>query len=146
MISSKQLIEDLTEARNRTLELVSDLTDEQLMGPQLDIINPLLWEIGHVAWFHEKWILRHLWNQEPVREDADHLYDSMAIAHDVRWDLLLPSREGTLNYMQEVLDRIIERLDSREPEEDAYFYQLGLFHEDMHDEAGQKERRIFHFG
>ncbi len=68
MISSKQLIEDLTEARNRTLELVSDLTDEQLMGPQLDIINPLLWEIGHVAWFHEKWILRHLWNQGPVRE------------------------------------------------------------------------------
>ena len=135
MISSKQLIEDLTEARNRTLELVSDLTDEQLMGPQLDIINPLLWEIGHVAWFHEKWILRHLWNLEPVREDADHLYDSMAIVHDVRWDLLLPSREGTLNYMQEVLDRIIERLDSREPEEDAYFYLLGLFHEDMHDEA-----------
>ena len=42
MISSKQLIEDVTEARKRTLELVSDLTDEQLMGPQLDIINPLL--------------------------------------------------------------------------------------------------------
>ena len=135
MISSKQLIEDLIEARKRTLELISDLSDEQLMGPQLDIINPLLWEIGHVTWFHEKWTLRQLWNQEPVREDADYLYDSMAIAHDVRWDLLLPSRQGTLDYMQEVLDRIIERLDSGEPEEDAYFYQLGLLHEDMHGEA-----------
>ena len=135
MISSKRLIEDLTEARQRTLELVTDLTDEQLMGPQLDIINPLLWEIGHVAWFHEKWTLRHLLNQEPVREDGDYLYDSMAIAHDTRWDLLLPSRQGTLDYMQEVLDRMIEALDSREPEEKAYFYQLGLFHEDMHDEA-----------
>jgi iron(II)-dependent oxidoreductase len=145
MISSQQLIEDLTDARHRTLELVSDLTDEQLMGPQLDIINPLLWEIGHVAWFHEKWILRHLWNQEPVREDADYLYDSMAIAHDTRWDLLLPSRAGTLEYMQEVLDRIVECLDSREPEEDAYFYQLGLFHEDMHDEAFTYTRQTLEY-
>ena len=145
MISSKRLVEDLTEARNRTLGLVSDLTDEQLMGPQLDIINPLLWEIGHVAWFHEKWILRQLWNQEPVREDTDHLYDSMAIAHDTRWELLLPSREGTLDYMQEVLDRIIECLDSREPEEGAYFYQLGLFHEDMHAEAFTYTRQTLEY-
>ncbi len=145
MITSKQLIEDLTEVRKRTLELVSDLSDEQLMGPQLDIINPLLWEIGHVAWFHEKWTLRQLWNHESVREDADYLYDSMAVAHDVRWDLLLPSRQGTLDYMQEVLDRIIERLDAGEPGEDAYFYQLGLLHEDMHDEAFTYTRQTLEY-
>ena len=48
------------DARSRTLALVADLGDEQLLGPRLRIVNPLLWEIGHVAWFQEKWVLRHV--------------------------------------------------------------------------------------
>jgi iron(II)-dependent oxidoreductase len=134
--SASELAHALMDARARTLALVSDLTDEQLMGPRLPIVNPLRWEIGHVAWFQEKWILRHLGRERPIREDADALYDSIAIPHDTRWDLPLPSREETLAYMQKVLDRILERLDSIDlvPEE-IYFHYLGLFHEDMHDEA-----------
>src|SRR6516165_8749989 len=85
----------LQDARNRTLRLVADLTDEQLMGPRLPTVNPLSWEIGHVAWFQEKWVLRRD-GRGSVRDDADSLYDSTAIPHDVRWDLLLPSRADTL--------------------------------------------------
>src|SRR3712207_8742909 len=48
----------LVDTRKRTLELVSDLDDEQMMGPQLRIVNPPLWEIGHLAWFQEYWCLR----------------------------------------------------------------------------------------
>ena len=47
----------LTDARRRTLEIVADLDDLQLMGPRLAIVNPFLWEIGHLAWFQEKWVL-----------------------------------------------------------------------------------------
>ena len=43
----------LQAARSRTLALVEDLDDEQLLGPRLAIVNPPLWEIGHVAWFQE---------------------------------------------------------------------------------------------
>jgi iron(II)-dependent oxidoreductase len=43
------LIDWVHDARERTFELVADLSDEQLMGPPLAIVNPLLWEIGHVA-------------------------------------------------------------------------------------------------
>jgi hypothetical protein len=46
-----QLAEWVHDARRRTCELVADLTDSQLLGPRLAIINPLLWEIGHIAWF-----------------------------------------------------------------------------------------------
>lgn len=135
-MNSSVLIRQLTDARCLTLELVADLTDEQLLGPQLDITNPLIWEIGHVAWFQEKWTLRHLWKEEPVREEVDRLYDSIAIPHDARWDLPLLSRQHTLDYIREVLDRIVERLEQREPAPDeVFFYLLALFHEDMHDEA-----------
>jgi iron(II)-dependent oxidoreductase len=126
----------LGDARRRTLQLVEDLTDEQLFGPRLRIINPLLWEIGHVSWFQEKWTLRHLRGEPSVRADADALWDSFQVAHDTRWDLRLPSREETLRYMRQVLENVIGRLPAGELSEDeAYFHHLVLFHEDMHDEA-----------
>ena len=58
--SNAELIEALHETRARTLDLVGDLTDDQLLGPRLSIVNPLRWEIGHLAWFQEFWMLRHL--------------------------------------------------------------------------------------
>lgn len=141
--SASELAQGLVDARARTLALISDLADEQLMGPRLPIVNPLLWEIGHVAWFQEKWVLRHRGKAGPIREDADALYDSIAIAHDTRWDLPLPSREETLAYMQKVMNRIIERLGSIDLDrEESYFHYLALFHEDMHDEAFTYTRQI----
>ena len=48
----------LLDARERTLALVHDLAGEQLLGPRLAIVNPPLWEIGHLGWFQERWCLR----------------------------------------------------------------------------------------
>lgn len=124
------------DARQKTLEVVSDLSDEQLMGPQLRIVNPLLWEIGHVTWFQEKWALRHAGGASPIRDNADSLYDSAAIAHDTRWDLPLPTRADTLSYMTAVRDRVLERIERGNlSEKERYFITLGVFHEDMHTEA-----------
>ena len=124
------------DARTRTTELVADLSDEQLMGPTLPIVNPLLWEIGHVTWFQEKWVLRHAGGQPPLRADGDTLYDSAAIPHDTRWQLPLPSRADTLAYMISVRDRILERIDEGKlTDRDRYFIKLAVFHEDMHTEA-----------
>ena len=138
--SNIQLPLALQEARARTLELVADLNDEQMIGPHLAIVNPLRWEIAHVAWFQEYWVLRHLRRLEPLWDGADRMYDSARIAHDTRWDLPLPSKAETIEYMQRILDRVLEQTSAdTSPEEngydDAYFLQLALFHEDMHAEA-----------
>ncbi|MCZ6601112.1 MAG: DinB family protein, partial [Acidobacteria bacterium] len=111
-IKAEEVGRMLRDARRRTLELVSDLDDQQLMGPRLAIVNPFLWEIGHLAWFQERWALRHLRGEPPILENCDALYDSAAVAHDTRWDLPLPDRTGTLKYMDRVLDRVLERLDA----------------------------------
>src|SRR5713101_3998385 len=133
--SSKTLAEWVCDARQRTLALVADLKDEQLLGPRLSIVNPLLWEIGHIAWFQEKWVLRHASKQPPIRRDADALYDSAAVPHDVRWDLPLPARAETLRYLGNVCDHVLERIEARLAEDLSYFVQLSVFHEDMHGEA-----------
>ncbi|MEW6729934.1 MAG: selenoneine synthase SenA [Acidobacteriota bacterium] len=133
--SAEEIIQMLKEARARTLELVADLSDEQMMAEKLDIINPPLWEIGHIAWFQENWALRHLRKHQPILVNGDELYDSAKVAHDTRWDLPLPSRQQTLSYMQQVLDLVIEELSSHPNAEEIYFHLLPLFHEDMHAEA-----------
>src|SRR5215831_4027269 len=130
-------IGELHDAHRLTLDLIGDLTDEQLMGPRLDIVNPLLWEIGHVAWFQEYWVLRHLNGRAPILQRGDALYDSARVAHDIRWDLPLPSRPQTLSYIREVLERVTNQ--HQQPEsidrQAEYFLSLALFHQDMHNEA-----------
>ena len=108
-IANAQLIETLRETRARTMELVNDLSDEQLIGPRLPIVNPLQWEIGHLAWFQEFWVLRHFGGQPPILTHGDELYDSARVAHDTRWDLPLLERDETLAYMQRVLERVINQ-------------------------------------
>jgi iron(II)-dependent oxidoreductase len=136
MTTRGQLADWVREARERTCALVADLSDDQLLGPRLPILNPLLWEIGHIAWFQEKWVLRQSPHAKSLRDDADALYDSAAVPHDSRWDLPLPDRAATLRYLTAVRDRVVQRLHQTEPRPElVYFTLLSVFHEDMHTEA-----------
>jgi iron(II)-dependent oxidoreductase len=135
-VDTVRLTDMLRDSRARTLELVAGLDPEQLFGPRLDIVNPLIWEIGHLAWFHEHFALRPLHGGDTLLPNADALYDSSAVPHDVRWDLPLPSLSGTLDYMRRVQDALVARLEGTHgSERESYLYQLTTFHEDMHDEA-----------
>jgi iron(II)-dependent oxidoreductase len=135
-VPTEQLADILCSARQRTLELLGGLTQEQLIGPRLAIVNPMLWEIGHVAWFHENFILRREYGHAPLLERGDQLYDSIAIAHDARWDLPLYSLVEIRDYMARVLDALIGRLDGgMASERDSFLYRFTALHEDMHDEA-----------
>ena len=134
-----ELAADALDSRKRLLELVADFDSEQMYGPTMDLVNPPLWEIGHVGWFQERWISRNLDKEDSLIANADELYNSFEVSHDSRWELQLPSREDSLAYMQSVLDKSLarlERLNGAEPtQDDAYFYRLTTIHEDMHGEA-----------
>ena len=129
----------LRDARRRTRALTGDLDGQQLFGPRLAIVNPVLWELGHVAWFQERWCLRLRPDEslgESLLESSDALYDSAAVAHDTRWELPLPSLARTLEYQDRVLEVALARLEQeRDDPWFLYFLQLAIFHEDMHAEA-----------
>lgn len=131
----ERLMGELSDARARTLELVKDLEADQLMGPRLDIVNPILWEIGHIAWFYEYFVLRRLDGGEPRLARADSMYDSSTVAHEVRWELPLPSLADTLDYRARVQEALARRLAAGSGIEAIALAQLAIFHEDMHDEA-----------
>ncbi len=135
-VPSETLAAMMRDARKRTLELVDGLDAKQLIGPRLATVNPLRWEIGHVGWFHEYFILRRIYDQAPRLERGDTLYDSIAIAHETRWDLPIYPLDETLAYMDDVLEALIGRLPGGlASETDSFLYQFTTYHEDMHDEA-----------
>lgn len=147
------LAEALQDARDYTISLLDDwaawppdTSPDPRQVPCLDIINPPLWELGHVAWFMEYWCRRYQGEATaplPSRlADADRWYDSRHVPHDSRWLLDLPAWDGTRRYLQDSLDEALEALHGL-PETDAalYFHRLALFHEDMHDEAFRYTRQ-----
>ena len=145
-ISGRDLITALQCARNRTLELVEDLSSAQLSVPHMETVNPPIWELGHVAWFHERWSLRVLFGEALDRPHVDELYNSAEVVHDSRWSLRMPTLEGTLDYLERVSQRLYERLDSRDPDSrETYYHLLGLYHEDMHAEAFTYTRQTFEY-
>ncbi len=142
----------LMDARNHTLHLFGQyqnaLEDVNFTVPRQDIVNPPLWELGHVGWFQEWWIARNMQRAlgrhcEPdharlasLEPNADRWWDSGLVPHDTRWELDLRGVEDCRAYLLGTLESTLELLEKAGDSDDAlYFYRLSLFHEDMHGEA-----------
>src|SRR5215475_1329715 len=132
---SRDLLAALTDARRFELELFNAVADSQLLGEKAHFLEPPIWEIGHVGWFQEYWILRNLDGAQPLLPGSDAIYDSFNVPYRLRWTHRYPSRSETLSYIARVLERSVGRLETREPSEaERYFYTLATLHEDMHAE------------
>ena len=131
------LVASLCEVRERTLGLVEDLDGERMLGPRLRIVNPPQWEVGHIGWFQEYWVLRHARGLGPMLPTGDSVYNSAVLAHDDRWDAPLLSVSETKSYLDRVLERVVDGsvAGAERSETDRYFLALALMHECMHAEA-----------
>ncbi|MDL2338127.1 MAG: selenoneine synthase SenA [Pseudomonadota bacterium] len=146
----------LLDARNHTLRWLAvyeaglDAIDWRV--PMRTELNPPLWEAGHIGWFQEHWIGRHVQRQRGTACDpsgvrlasieprADGWYDSSAVPHASRWSLDLPGLQSTKDYLAATMEITLDLLDTADvdgADRDAglYFYRLALFHEDMHGES-----------
>jgi gamma-glutamyl hercynylcysteine S-oxide synthase len=142
-----QLVASVQDARDYTLTLFdlfqSSGLDKLANVPYLATINPPLWELGHIAWFAEWFVLREAPSGNPAMvhrpsllPEGDRWFDSGRVAHTTRWQLDLPDTSIIKKYADEVLKRILDKL-ARLPNDAAalYPYRLVLAHEDMHGEA-----------
>ena len=143
-LAGEGLAAALRDSRVTTLRFAFDSDDWSV--PQRTGLNPIAWELGHLAWFAEFWILRgpHTLGaagfvdaaRPPRIAGPDAIFDSARLAHAERWTAPLPGRAELASTLATQLDACLEALP-RDPEDDAgpYFHRLALFHEDMHGEA-----------
>ena len=136
VLPPKMLATMVEDARRRTLELIQDLSDEQLTVTMKEVVNPFCWELGHVAFFYDVFLLRELGTSAFHLEGAQDLYDSFAVEHDCRWGLPLPNRAQTLSYMSTVQDAVLSSLEHSDSDPvSTRLHLLSILHEDMHCEA-----------
>lgn len=138
--SAAAIADALREAREYTLRLYAHLSDEQQQFPRIASVNPPRWEVGHVGWFQEFWCARYRADdprgvRTPSRlSRADEWFDSRFVPHGTRWDLPLPGWDGIHAYLAATLDDTLAAVH-RAGERERYFFELALYHEDMHAEA-----------
>jgi len=133
--TTEALVDALLDARRVELGLLDGLTDEQMLGARAHFLEPPIWEMGHVGWFQEWWIGRHLDGAAPLRPGSDGIYDSFNVSYTRRWEHAYPSRRETLADITEILGRSVARLKPGPASAvEAYFYTLAAHHEDMHAE------------
>lgn len=137
----------LRDSRDRLLALFDCFAaagfDDPAEVPLLPMINPPSWELGHIAWFAEWYILREARSSAPdtarrpsLLGKGDDWFNSNTVAHDARWTLDLPNIGEIKAYCNQVLNGVLEKLKTANDSDAAlYPYRLILAHEDMHGEA-----------
>jgi iron(II)-dependent oxidoreductase len=133
----------LAEARERTLELVEPLDDEQLNTVYSPILSPLAWDLGHIANFEELWLVQTVGGLEPLRGDLGRLYDAIENPRKIRGELPILRDAELRAYMAEVRERTLAVLDDvdvgAEAEDrllrEGFVYELIVAHELQHQET-----------
>jgi iron(II)-dependent oxidoreductase len=142
--SSKAAIaERLSEARQRTLELIEPLDDAQLNRVYSPILSPLAWDLGHIANFEELWLVQTIAAREPLHGDLGRFYDAIENPRRSRGELPILRDAELRSYMADVRERTLEVLDSVDLDPDAedrllrdgFVYEMLLAHEHQHNET-----------
>ena len=145
-LAGAALADALRNARATTLARTLDADDEAWRVPEQAGVNPVAWELGHIAWFAEFWILRGPHRQSadgfvdaalpPTIAGPDAVFDSARLAHAERWRVALPPRDELIARLDAQLAACIDAIPHAKDDDQAnYFHRLALFHEDMHGEA-----------
>jgi iron(II)-dependent oxidoreductase len=145
-LRGQALADALRDARARTRAWTFDLDDAQWRVPMQSGVNLPAWELAHVVWFGEFWVLRgphapdaqgFVQASRPPRiAGADAVFDSARLAHAARWSASLPGRDEIAAQLDAQLTAVLDALPAADADDAAhYFHRLALFHEDMHAEA-----------
>ena len=130
----------LSEARSRTMLLVSPLSDDDLRRQHDPLMSPIIWDLGHIAHFEELWLTRNL--DGPIEfGEMPGLFNPFEHPRRVRGVLRLPTLDESAALMAEIRSRVIDRFDRVELDDehallhDGYVYHMVLQHEYQHGET-----------
>ena len=138
--SKQEIASLLTEARERTLLLISGVSDEDLHRQHDPLMSPIIWDVGHIAHFEELWLTRNL--DGPIEfSEMPGMYNPFEHPRSTRASLALPTLAEMVDRLNEIRGRVLDRLESIELDDrkpllrDGYVYHMVLQHEYQHNET-----------
>jgi iron(II)-dependent oxidoreductase len=140
----------LEEGRARTLALVDDLDDAQLLAQHSRLMSPLVWDLAHVGNYEEQWLLRALDGRGAVEAGLDDVYDAFQHARADRPELALLDPSAARRYLGDVREAVLHLLPTLDlgPEAEQRLTRAGfvhgmvLQHEHQHDETMLATRQL----
>lgn len=117
--------EALAEARARTLALVEGLGEADLSRVVDPLLSPLLWDLGHIANFEQRWLLGS------GDDDLDSIYNPFEQPRALRGELPFLHSDESFDYMSAVRAQVEPRLESLDPA----LVELVIQHEQQHNET-----------
>ena len=109
-MSPTELEAVLDHARKRTEALLEPLDDEQLTRQVSPLQSPLVWDLAHIGYFEELWLLRNGHGRAAASPELDDLYDSFAHERAERGTIAILSPQKARAYVTEVREEVLERL------------------------------------
>src|SRR5574337_365220 len=103
------------------------------LAAALQGVNPVAWELAHLAWFGEFWILRgphrrvdgYVHAERPARiAGPDAHFDSARLAHDLRWTTPMPPRAQVAEMLDAQLEACLQALPAGDDDAALYFHRL----------------------
>ncbi|MGK2879570.1 MAG: ergothioneine biosynthesis protein EgtB [Mycobacterium sp.] len=136
MTSRQTLARGLTTARERTLRLV-DFDDAELRAQYDPLMSPLLWDLAHIGWQEELWLLRAADPARPGLLDpkVESLYDAFEHTRASRVDLPLLPPSDARSFCATVRAKAFDALDALPTDADEFPFALVVSHENQHGET-----------
>ncbi len=138
--TTQALLALLDEARRRTLELITPLSDEDLRLQHDPLMSPVLWDLGHIAHFEELWLTQNL--DGAIRfAEMPGMYNPFEHPRRVRDQLVYPTRDECVALMAGIRDRVLAKLDHVDFDSDhpllrdGYVVRMVAQHEYQHGET-----------
>ena len=138
--SKSKIAQLLAEARERTLLLISVLSDDDLHMQHDPLMSPIIWDVGHIAHFEELWLTQNL--DGPIEfSEMPGLYNPFEHPRATRAELPLPTLAQMMTRLEEIRARVLDRLDKIEWNDNnpllkgGYVYNMVLQHEYQHNET-----------
>jgi gamma-glutamyl hercynylcysteine S-oxide synthase len=137
----EQALSDLHDARERTIALVAELSDEELERVHSPIMSPLVWDLAHIAAYEDLWLGHRHGGRELLRGELARLYDAFETPRAVRGEIEALGAPQARAYMDEVRERSCEVLASQGLG-DGVVCEMVLRHELQHTETMRQTMAI----
>ncbi len=135
------LKEKFISIRTRFIKICKPLETEDFSVQPADFVSPPKWHLAHSTWFFEQFVLlKYQHNYQVFDEDFAYLFNSYynnvgeRILRPNRGLMTRPTVDKVYNFRAYVDEQVIQFLDGNPSEEAKKIIELGLQHEQQHQE------------